>query len=78
MLKMPWHNFNRLQQRGLSFIILGGVITAGILILNSGHTMDPSRRAGLLGGSEGFILVGLVMFMIGLNRRRKSGDASRE
>lgn len=78
VLKTPWHDFNRLQQRGLSFILLGVVITAGILILNNYGPMAPNRRAGLLGGSEGFILVGVVVFLIGLNRRRKPDDSSHE
>lgn len=50
-------------------MMLGAVITAGIYTVNSFHSLDSSYRAGLLGASEGFILVGAVMFLIGWFRR---------
>ncbi len=66
----------RLQAMGASFIVLGVVITVGIFVLNGFHPMDPTRRAGLLGGSEGFVIVGIAAFLIGWNRRRKTDGAS--
>ena len=62
----------RLQLMGMSYMVLGVVITVGILILNTFHPFDPNRRAGLLGGSEGFILVGAALFLVGWDLRRKT------
>ena len=56
----------------MSYLVLGVVITVGILILNTFHPFDPNRRAGLLGGSEGFILVGAALFLVGWDLRRKT------
>lgn len=75
MLKVveePGSKARRLQVMGVSYMVLGVVITVGIEILNSFDPMDPNRRAGLLGGSEGFVLVGAVVFLIGWNLRRKT------
>ena len=74
----PGNRFNRSQHVGLTFAALGIVLTAGIQIINSFHPMDPNYRAGMLGGSEGYILVGVVVFLIGWTRRRKPDDSSQE
>jgi hypothetical protein len=72
----PGNRFNRIQRTGLIYATLGIVLTAGIQIINSFHPMDPNFRAGELGGSEGFILIGVVFFLIGWNRRRKPDGSS--
>ena len=69
--KRPWRELNNLQQKALASIALGIVITVEIMILTRFHPIDPNRRAGLLGGSGGFIVVGVVLFFIGKNRRER-------
>ena len=63
---MPSREWGRLQRSGLAFLMLGVLLTAAVLLL----VHDPARRSGLLGASEGFVLVGALMFLIGWNRRR--------
>jgi hypothetical protein len=76
LVVLPGRKFNRLQRLGLTFAAMGVVLTAGIQIINSFHPMEPNYRAGLLGGSEGYVLVGAVMYLIGWIRRRKPESSS--
>jgi hypothetical protein len=61
-MRLPKRTHLQLQKIGLFYLALGAVITAGIYIL---HPVDSAYRSGLLGGSEGFILIGIVMFGVG-------------
>ena len=63
---MPGREWGRLQRNGLAFLVLGVILTVAVLLL----VHDPGRRPGLLGASEGFVVVGALMFLIGWNRRR--------
>ena len=72
VVEEPGSKARRLQVVGVSYFVVGVVITVGIEILNSFHPLNPNRRAGLLGGSEGFILVGAALFLVGWNLRRKT------
>ncbi|HEY5186410.1 MAG TPA: hypothetical protein VIM19_16265 [Actinomycetes bacterium] len=63
---MPSRERGRFQRSGLAFMVLGVLLTTPVLFL----VHDPARRPGLLGASEGLILVGALMFLIGWNRRR--------
>lgn len=74
----PGNRLNRLQHMGLIYAILGVIITAGIQIINRFHPVEPNYRAGLLGGSEGYVLVGAATFLIGWIRRRKLDSSSCE
>lgn len=67
----PWQKLNRFQANGVAFMVVGVAFTVGTMILTSFHPLDPNRRAGLLGGSEGFIVVGVVLFFIGKKRRER-------
>lgn len=75
LVVLPGHKFNRLQLMGLTYVILGVIITIGIQIINSFHPLDPTFRAGELGYSKGSILVGVVFFLIGWKRRRKPDES---
>ena len=66
------------QRRGLAFVVLGVVITVGILILDRLHHMDPSIRAGQLGAGVGFVLIGILMLLLGRNDRRKPINSAPE
>jgi uncharacterized membrane protein YhaH (DUF805 family) len=66
-----------LREMGLTYIALGVVITAGIYIESSFYSMDPNHRSGLLGYSEGLILIGAVTFLIGWKRLGKEDDPLR-
>ena len=68
----PGSKAGHLQVVGVWYLVLGVVITAGIEILNTFHRLEPNRRAELLGGSEGFVLVGAALFLVGWNLRRKT------
>lgn len=63
---MPSRAWDRLQRSGLAFLVLGVILTVAVLVL----VHDPARRPGMLGASEGFVLVGALMLLIGWNRRR--------
>ncbi len=63
---MPGREWGRVQRSGLAFLVLGVILTVPVLVL----VHDPARRPGLLGASEGFVVVGALMFLIGWNRRR--------
>lgn len=76
MAKVPQGRLNRFQANGVAFMLVGVAFTVGIMILTSFHPIDPNRRSGMLGGSEGFIVAGAVMFLIGWNRRRRKSDGS--
>lgn len=60
----------------MAYVILGVVITVGILVVNIYRPMTPNIRAGLLGGSEGFVLVGVALLVIGWNDRRRTDRSS--
>ena len=57
---------------------MGVIFTAGIQIINSFHPMDPNFRAGELGMSDGFILIGIAFFLFGWRRRRKPDSSPPE
>ena len=71
LVVLPGHKLNRLQFTGLIYAIMGVIFIVGIQITNSFYPMNPNFRAGELGMSEGFILVGIAFFLFGLKRRRK-------
>lgn len=56
-------------------MVFGVVVTAAIYIVDSFHPIGSTHRAGLLGGAEGFILIGIVMFLIGWKRRDKPDNS---
>lgn len=71
LVVLPGRKFNRLQQMGLIYLTLGVVFTVGIQIICSFHPLDPNFRAGELGMSEGYILIGVASFVVGWRYRRK-------
>ncbi len=66
-------------QLGVAYMVLGGAITAGIYVVNGFHPLDSSYRAGLLGASEGFILIGALTLVGGWfrprNEEKKTGPS---
>lgn len=66
-----WSGLTHWQRSGLTFAVMGVVLTFGYLILDATSVINPSSttRSGMLGMSEGMVIVGIVMFLIG--RRRK-------
>lgn len=74
----PGSRFNRIQYIGLTFMAIGVATFVGIPILLHFHPTNPNYRAGSLGESKTFLLVGAVTFLIGWNRRRKPDSSPPE
>lgn len=75
LMVQPGRKFNRLQQAGLNYAAIGVITAVGIELVNRFHPMNIHLRAGELGLSEGFILIGVVSFLFG-RKYRRSPDIS--
>ena len=56
---------DRMRRAGVAFMVVGAMITMGTVLLNWMSPMAPDGRLGLLAGGTGFVLAGVVMYVLG-------------